>query len=195
MAATRPSIMSLGATMSAPAAASEACGLREERECGVVLDGVVVAGLASDDAAVAVRGVLAEADVGDEHERFCGGGLLEGAQAALHDAVVDPGAGAVLVFFGGKAEEQETADAECGAGFGFLHGFVDREVEDAGHGGDLAANAFAFAEEERVDERAGMQVRLAHERTHRRRGAEAAQACRGEVHGSSVVGGRAVVSG
>ena len=58
---------------------------------------------------------------------------------------------AMLVFFGGKAEEQEAANAERGAGFGFLHGFVDGEVEDAGHGGDLAADAFAFAEEERVD--------------------------------------------
>ena len=135
---------------------------------------------------MAVRGVLAEADVGDEHERFRGGGLLERAQAALHDAVVDPGAGAVLVFFGGKAEEQEAADAECGAGLGFLHGFVDGEVEDAGHGGDFAANAFALAEEERVDEGAGVQVRLAHERTHGRCGAQPPQPCRGKVHGFSL---------
>ena len=135
---------------------------------------------------MAVRGVLAEADVGDEHERLCGGALLERAQAALHDAVVDPGAGAVLVFFGGKAEEQEAANSKPGAGFGFLHGFVDREVEDAGHGGDLAADAFALAEEERVDERAGVQVRFAHERTHRRCRAQAPQPCRGKVHKYSV---------
>ncbi len=113
--------------------------------------------------------------------------LLERAEGALHDAVVDPGAGALLVFRCGKAEEQKAAESELRAGLGFLDGFVDGEIEDARHGGDFAADAFAFGDEERVDEGAGMQVRFADERAHGRGGAEAAQAGRGEVHGFSVV--------
>ena len=42
---------------------------------GVVVDVVMRRRLADDDAAVAVAGVLAEADVGDEDERLRGGGL------------------------------------------------------------------------------------------------------------------------
>ena len=60
-APTRPSIMSLGATTSAPARACETAVLGEQLERGVVVDAAVVA----HHAAVAVAGVLAEADVGD----------------------------------------------------------------------------------------------------------------------------------
>ena len=71
MAATRPSIMSLGATMSAPAwarltavrASSSSVGSLSTSKPSPVFD---------DDAAVAVAGVLAEADVGDEDEFLCG---------------------------------------------------------------------------------------------------------------------------
>ena len=63
MAATRPSIMSEGATMSAPARAWErACSARIAKR-GVVGDFTVF-----DHAAVAVVGVFAEADVGDDDE-------------------------------------------------------------------------------------------------------------------------------
>ena len=63
-------------------------------------------------------------------------GLLERAQALLHDAVVVPGAGALLVFGFRQAEEQQAADAELRGLFGFADGFVDGEIEDAGHGAD-----------------------------------------------------------
>ena len=90
-----------------------------------------------------------------------------------------PGAAALLVLFVGDAEEQQAADAKSGAGFDFLHGFVDGEVEDAGHGADLAAHAFALAEKERIDESGGLQMGFADERAHGCGGAQTAQArCR-----------------
>ena len=67
MAPTRPSIMSLGATTSALARAWLTAVVGEQIEGGVILDLEAVAGL-DDHAAVAVAGVLAEADVGDEHQ-------------------------------------------------------------------------------------------------------------------------------
>jgi hypothetical protein len=70
--------MSLGATMSAPAFAS--------------------------DAAVAVRGVLAEADIGHHYQRIELSILLEGAQCRLHDAVFGPRARGLLVLLGRKTE-------------------------------------------------------------------------------------------
>ena len=96
-----------------------------------------------DHAAVAVAGVFAEADVGDEDELLGGGGLLERAQALLHDSVFVPCAGALFVFGFGQAEEQQAADAEAGGFFGFANGFIDGEIEDAGHGADGAADALA----------------------------------------------------
>ncbi len=83
---------------------------------------------------------------------------FEGAQALLDDAVGGVGAGGKLVLRG-QAEEEQAAEAKRGAGFGFLDRLVDGEVEDAGHGGDLFAYTFAGAEEERIDQLAGMQMR------------------------------------
>ena len=107
---------------------------------------------------------------------------FEGAQALLDDAVVGVGAGGEVIFCGGQAEEEKAAEAERGAGFGFLEGLVDGEVEDAGHGGDFLADAFAGAEEERIDERAGMEMGLADEGAQGRGAAETAHAGDGEVH-------------
>ena len=72
MASTRPSIMSVGATMSAPAWARETAvrASRGRVASFSIVDSWSPAGICVDhDAAVAVRGVLAEADVGDEDER------------------------------------------------------------------------------------------------------------------------------
>ena len=81
MAATIPSIMPLGATMSAPAAAwVTATRPRMSR----------VASLSTEpsrsDAAVAVAGVLAAADVGEQQE--VGMARAEAPQRLLYDPVV-----------------------------------------------------------------------------------------------------------
>ena len=79
-------------------------GLRKQ------LDGDVVVDLAvADEAAVAVRGVLAEADVGDHGQLRMG--LLQRPHRHLDDALVVVGARPGLVLVGGDAEEQHGADS------------------------------------------------------------------------------------
>ena len=159
------------------AGAGKACaGAREQLERGIVVDvEAAVVGL-DDHAAVAVAGVLAEADVGDEDKLFCGCTLLEGAKALLHDSVVVPGAGGLLVFAVGQAEEQQSADAEARGFFGFADGLVDGEIEDAGHGTDRVAHALAGADEERIDQVAGVERGFANQRAKRLSAAQAAHA-------------------
>ena len=83
-----PSIMPLGATMSAPALGMADGLLAEQLERRVVVDVDSAASLV-DHAAVAVVGVFAEADVGD-HEQV-GRGFLRGFDRLLHDALVAAG--------------------------------------------------------------------------------------------------------
>jgi hypothetical protein len=66
------------------------------RSLGEQLDGQVVVDLAvANHSAVAVRGVLAQADVGDHHQ--VGMGVLECSHGHLDDALRVVGAGARLV--------------------------------------------------------------------------------------------------
>ncbi len=80
-------------------------GAREQLERLVVVDLAV-----ADHAAVTVRGVLAEADVRDQHEP----GQLgpQRPERALDDPVVDPGARALVVLLLGHAEEEHGLHAE-----------------------------------------------------------------------------------
>ena len=112
---------------------------------------------------MAVRGVLAEADVGDEDEAGEGRFTLDGAQGGLDDAIVGPGAGSLLIFGGGQTEEQYAAEAQCDTLVRFLQSLIDGKIEDPGHGGDGLADAFAGHDEERIDQRGGLKVRLADE--------------------------------
>ena len=92
--------------------------LGEDFERGVVGDFTVF-----DDAAVAVVGVFAEADVGDDDEieiRFA-----DGFDGALDDAVCAGGAGAGGVFRFGKAEENDAGDAELFDFAAFFDELVD----------------------------------------------------------------------
>ena len=73
-----------------------------------------------------MRGVLAEADVGDDDERVAGARGFQGAEPLLDDAVVGIGSGGENIFLRGKAEEKQAAEAERGAGFGFFHGLIYR---------------------------------------------------------------------
>ena len=144
MASTRPSIMSDGATMSAPAEASEAAALairatlesfstskwppssfwamRPQWPCEVYSQ--------RQTSAMVTRASSLRL-------------LLKAREALLDDAVVGPGSGALLVLFGGQAEEEQASEAEGGTGLGLFDSFVDREVEDAGHGRNRFADALA----------------------------------------------------
>ena len=135
MALTRPSIMSLGATISAPAWARLAAVRAEQIERGIVVDFEAVAAF-DNHAAVAVAGVFAKADVGDEDQLFGGAGSADGAQRPCCTMPFRPGAGALLILAFRQAEKQQATQAEAGGFFSFANRFIDREIEDAGHGAD-----------------------------------------------------------
>ncbi len=130
-----------------------------DRGFGQQLDRDVVVDLAlADEAAVAVRGVLAEADVGDHGQ--VGVGLLERPHRHLHDALVVVGAGAGLVLGGGDAEEEDGADAGGGDLGGLGDQLGDREALDAGHRVDFLADVLAGDDEQRLDQVRRGEVRL-----------------------------------
>ena len=95
MARTWPSIIPLGATMSAPASAWAIAASRVQRRASASLSTSPVRG---EHAAVAVVGVLVEAQVGDEHD-VVAHLVAQVAERELHDAVGVPrlAAGRVLV--------------------------------------------------------------------------------------------------
>ena len=79
-------------------------GAREQLERGVVVDL-----LAAQHAAVAVRGVLAEADVGEQEQ--LGEARPQRTERLLDDPVGDPGTRAVVVLLLGDAEQDHGLDA------------------------------------------------------------------------------------
>ena len=110
--------MSDGATMSAPATA---CDSAAWARC---IDGDVVDDLVTlDDAAVAVRRVLAQADIGDDDEIL--DLALQCANGALHWRVRIGRGGSVGVLLGGQTKEQNRRNALGLRGGSFLNGLVD----------------------------------------------------------------------
>ena len=71
------------------------------------------------------------------------------------------------------------SDFHLGALF---HRFVDRKIEDAGHGAHFLANAFAGTDEQRIDKAFGAEPGFANERTHRFGATQAAWTIGGEWH-------------
>ena len=120
-------------------------GLGQPLEGGVVIHVAVL-----DVAAVAVAGVFAIADVGDDQQAL--GLPADGADGALHDAVVVVGAGGHLVLEFRQAEQDHAADSQRLDFGALLDQLVDRHLVIAGHGADLAADALARADEQRQDE-------------------------------------------
>jgi hypothetical protein len=100
----------------------------------------------------------------------------------LNDSVIGPGAGCVSIFLPRYAEEQEAAESESSGFASVFEDLVDREIEDAGHGGNFATNAFAMADEDGCDKGTGMKVGLADEGTQRGGGTSAAKAGGGIGH-------------
>ena len=103
IAPTRPSIMSLGATTSAPASACE---------IAVLASSSMVRSLSTSPSRTTPQWpcerVLAQTDVGD-HDQV-GVGVLERPDRHLHDALGIVGAGAGLVLGGRDAEQDHGAD-------------------------------------------------------------------------------------
>src|SRR6185295_19281619 len=134
------------------------------------------------DAAGAVRGVLAEADVG--HEREPRGLSAHLAQRALHRAGVVPGRRTLFVLVVGQAEKEHSPDA-AGVGLGRQGaGHVGGDVTLAGERRDRAIDAAAAHDEERLNEVRRTHARLAHEAAKTLGTSQAAHANFGETHGS-----------
>ena len=169
--------MSLGATASAPASTWLDGGPREQLERLVVGDLAV-----ADDAAVAVRGVLAEADVSHQHQL----GVLraERAKRLLHDPVLVPGTGALVVLLVGHAEEEERLDAKPGQLAGLGDEVVDRVTA---HPGQILVPNRRGPGEERQHEVVEVEPRLAHQAPEGIGSTQPPEACRREcAHADTV---------
>ena len=131
-------------------------GLREQLEREVVVDLAV-----ADDAAVPMRGVFAQAHVGDHEEIRVG--LLQRADGELDDPLRVVGARAGLVLLARDAEQDHGADPGrlelCRLG----DELGDREPLHARHRGHLVAHALAGDHEQRLHEVLGGEIRLAYQ--------------------------------
>ena len=130
---------------------------REQLERRVVLHLAVL-----DDAAVAVRGVLAQAHV--RHHQQLLAGRADRADRLLHDAVVGVALGADRVLGRGQPEQDHAADPELLDLLRLARHLVDRQVVAAGQRRDLAPQPLAGRHEQRVDQVRRRERRLAHHR-------------------------------
>ena len=86
-----------------------------------------------------------------------------------------------------QAEEDDAGNAQRLDLGALLHGFVHREVEDAGHGAHFLAHAFAGTDEQRIDESFRAEAGFADERTHRFGATQAAGTISWECHNSKIL--------
>ena len=129
----------------------------EQRQRRVVGDRAVVV----EHAAVAVVGVLAEADIGRDHEARRGG--PDGARRDLHGAVRIPRGRALGVLRRGQAEQDHAADAGGGGALRLGRRQVGRQVRDAREGGDRLPATLAGNDEHGEDQMLRFETGLAHE--------------------------------
>src|SRR5439155_8727450 len=125
---------------------------------GVVVDLAVTV---AHDPAVAVVRVLAETDVGHQHEP--GRGLADGAERARDDAVGIRRAARPRVLPFRNAEEEHGRHAEVRQTARFLGGAIDRELRDARHRRDGTLDGASRHDEERLHELVDADTRLANE--------------------------------
>ena len=151
-------------------------GAGEQLERLVVVDDAVGA----QHAAVAVRRVLAQAQVGDDQKVRIGG--LDRPRGELDHALVVPRARAFGVLARRQPEQQDGGNAERVRDARLLDRPVDREVVDPRQLRDRRAARAARHHEHRIDEVRDREVGLAHEAAQHAGLAQAAQAGGGEGH-------------
>ena len=150
---------------------------RQQLERGVVEDL-----LALDHAAVAVRRVLAQADVGDDEQLAALG--ADGAHRPLHDAVVRVALRALRVLALGQAEQDDARDAERLDLPRLARGLVDREVEAARAASAISRRTPSPGDDEQgIDQAVGGEAGLAHHAAEALGAAQAAGTLGGEGHG------------
>ena len=178
----RPSIMSLGATMSAPARAwLSACS--HQRVHGLVVEHVAVL---VDQPVLPVRGVRVERDVGDHAQ--VREARLQRAHRALHQAFLVPGRRGIerLGLRRGHRKQRDRRDAQLAGQLADAQQLVDRHALDAGHRGHRRA-AGQLVHEHGVDQVIGGQDRLAHETARELVAAHPPRAHVGIAHGRSLL--------
>ena len=178
MAATWPSIMPLGATTSAPAVGLRLRHLSVEVDGGVVVDVPVLV----DEPAVAVVGVLVEAQVGHDHE-VVAHVRAQVAQGHLHDALGVPRARALGVLAGGHAEEDHGRHAHVGQLVHLLAQRLAGVLEHARQRGDLVRVVDALAHEQGDDQVVDRQPGLGHQPAQGGRAPQAPQPALRKGHG------------
>src|SRR5579883_2086157 len=97
-----------------------------------------------------MRRILAQAHIGDYHQFR--GLLLDRPDCALNDPVLVPRAAAALVLGFRQAEEEHRRNARPGDFGALANDRIDREVIHARHGANLALDAGAGGDKERIDE-------------------------------------------
>ena len=151
--------MSLGQTASAPASTCETA----VRAISSIDESLSIS-LAAEDAAVAVRGVLAEAHVGQQQQ--LGEARPQRAQRLLDDPVLDPRARALVVLLLGDAEEDHRVHAGAQQLLALAHDAVDRVPRERGQ---ALVRQRLGRDEQRLHEVVERERRLAHEVAQRRR--------------------------
>ena len=134
MAPTRPSIMSEGATTSAPARAWETAVRARSSRVGSFLTSSPSTTPQWPWEVYSQRQTSVITSRSRHSARMARDGLL-------HDAVVGVGLAPQWVLLPGKAEQDHAADAQRLDLPRLAGGLVGREVEAAGEGGDLATHA------------------------------------------------------
>ena len=153
------------------------CDLAVELEGGVVVDLAVV----GEQPAVAVRGVLVEAEVGHQHD-LVAEGVAQLAQRHLHDAVGVPRTRAPLVLRRGDAEEDDPGDAQLDQRGDLGGERRQRVLHHARDGRDGLGLGDALTDEERGDQVVDREPGLGDQSTKGRRAAQSAQSALGEAH-------------
>ena len=133
-----------------------------------------------DDAAVPMRHVLAEANIG--YHQHVSHFALDGARRPLHDAILGPGAGGHFILLLRQSEQNDGRHSQSTRLAHFLHGFVYRKVEDAGHGAHFFADSRSGANEQWIHERFGREPGLADQGAQGFSAPQTAQAVGGECH-------------
>src|SRR4029077_14259622 len=141
-----------------------------------------------DQAAMAVIGIFAKADVRDDHQiEFGPPDRLDGA---LHDARRRISLRSALIFMFGNAKKDYAGDPEPFDFAAFLDQLVRRLQVDPRHGTDLHARAFARPNEHGINEAAGREAGLARHAAQGFGAAQASRSLRWKCHASLLLRGR-----
>src|SRR5262249_36629796 len=130
--------------------------LSENFQRGIVGDFIVF-----DDAAMAMVGVFAEANIGDDQQAQFR--LANGFDGALHNAVFSQRTCTSRVFRFRESEKDHPGDAEVLDFAAIFGNAVGRLLEYAGHGTDLLSDAAAWADKHWIDKACGGEARFANQ--------------------------------